>query len=236
MVWLYPKHLNLYGDRGNIECLKRRLEWRGLQYKLVEFNVGDSLKKLTGADLFFAGGGPDSLQREVSADAFRLKPALIKAQEQGRAGLFICGFYQLLGRFYRPAEGADIPGLGIFDCYTEHFGARRKRCVGNIVTTPLIPLNPLTPLVGFENHEGRTYLCPTAKPLAKVQRGFGNNGQDKTEGIIKGNFVGTYLHGPLLPKNPHLADWLLAKALGEKLPFLDDKLEWQTHTNALKLK
>jgi len=159
--------------------------------------------------------------------------------EKGKVGLFICGFYQLLGKYYRPAEGADIPGLGIFNCYTKHFGARKKRCVGNIATIPLIPLtplNPLNPLTGFENHEGRTYLGPTAKPLARVLHGFGNNGQDKTEGTVKGNFVGTYLHGPVLPKNPHLADWLLEKVLGEKLQPLDDTLEWEAHKNACKLK
>jgi len=219
-----------------VECLERRLLWRGIKHKLIEFESGDSIKKLEKADLFFAGGGPDLLQREVAQDALRIKPLLEEALKAGKAGLFICGFYQLLGKFYRPAEGEDIPGLGIFDCYTQHFGARKKRCVGNIVTKPLLPLRLSPLLVGFENHEGRTYLGKKARPLARVKRGFGNNGQDKTEGIIRGNFVGTYLHGPVLPKNPHLADWLLEKAGAKKLSLLDDQLEWQTHKKALKLR
>jgi CobQ-like glutamine amidotransferase family enzyme len=238
LVWLYPTQLNLYGDRGNVECLMRRLEWRGIKHRLVEFHPGDSLKSIKDGDLFFAGGGPDSLQRIVSLDAFRIKSALKGAMEAGKPGLFICGFYQLLGKFYRPATGPDIKGLGLFDCYTQHFGNRKKRCVGNIQTRRVgsPKTQRVVSLVGFENHEGRTYLGNSAKPFAKVKYGFGNNSEDKTEGLVRRNFVGTYLHGPILPKNPHLADWLLEKAVGKRLKPLDDELEWKAHKRALKRK
>ena len=233
ILWLYPQQLNLYGDRGNMECLIKRLQWRNIKVSAEDFNIGDSVKKIANANLLFAGGGPDSLQREVAKDTTRLTQPLNEALEKGTVGLFICGFYQLLGNYYRPAEGADIMGLGILDLYTEHFGNRKKRCVGNIVTNPVSPI-PSIPLSGFENHEGRTFLNTGAKPLAKVKKGFGNNGVDKTEGAVLNNFIGTYLHGPLLPKNPHLADYLLEKAVGKKLEPLNDELEWQAHDTLLE--
>lgn len=234
LVWLYPNQLNLYGDRGNIECLQQRLNWRGIKNEVIKFSPGEPLEKISGGDLFFAGGGPDSSQRVVSQDALRIKGLLAEKMEKGISGLFICGFYQLLGKYYRPAEGKDIPGLGIFDLYTQHFGSRKKRCVGNIVVSSATPLTSTnTTLIGFENHEGRTFLGESASPFAKVIKGFGNNGEDRTEGVVLNNFIGTYLHGPLLPKNPHLSDWLLEKAVGKKLSHLDDHLEKEAHKFAL---
>ena len=188
------------------------------------------------------GGGEDTAQKQLYNDFINNKGKLIKQYiENNGVGLFICGGFQLLGNYYRPYEGKDIKGLGILDLYTQHYGRDKKRCVGNVVCKieNLEFLKNKT-LVGFENHGGRTYLNDT-KPLAKIKTGKGNNGNDKTEGAVYKNIIGTYLHGPILPKNPHLADHLIRVALEKRnkkemdLPSLDDDLEWTAHKNALKL-
>ncbi len=207
---LYPDLLNLYGDRGNVMTLIRRAQWRGIRALVLEARLGDPVDPRAG-DLFFIGGGEDRQQRLAAPDLREVKgTALREAAQDGAAILAVCGGYQLLGRYYRPAEGPDLEGLGLLDLHTVHPGPGARRLIGNIVVresgTGRI-------LVGFENHGGRTYLGPGARPIGTAVVGFGNNGQDRGEGAVWRSVYGTYLHGPLLPKNPWLADELIASAL-----------------------
>ena len=204
---LYPDQLNLYGDRGNIMTLRRRCAMRGIQLRVVGLGVGDALAP-DEYDMLFIGGGQDKEQAPVAQDLFDTKGiGLWAAIEDDMPVLAVCGGFQLLAHYYRPAEGPEMRGLGVFDAWTIHKGARTPRCVGDIA----IERNGQT-LVGFENHGGRTYLG-TAQPLGKVLKGHGNNSEDHTEGAIYRNTYGTYLHGSLLPKNPHFADHLIKLAL-----------------------
>lgn len=239
--WLYPDLLNLYGDRGNMECLMNRLKWRGIQAELIGISIQDKIN-LKEIDLLFAGGGPDLSQKLVAGDFLNNKGKYIREfAEGGGVGLYICGSFQLLGKYYRPYEGNDIKGLSVFDMYTEHFGLKKPRLVGNVVVSCDIFKGKDNTLVGFENHGGRTYLGKNLTPLGKVIHGFGNSEEDKTEGAVYKNSIGTYLHGPILPKNPHLADYLIKTALSKKyqedirLTNVNDNLEWSAHKNALKL-
>jgi hypothetical protein len=235
LAHLYPKQMNLYGDRGNILCLRRRCAARGIDLAVDELEVGEPLTP-TGCDLIFIGGAQDREQRRVAADLLAAKgEALRRAVDGGVVVLAVCGGYQLLGRYYRPAAGEDLPGLGIFDAWTVHPGPTAKRFIGNVV----VRWQGAT-LVGFENHGGRTFLGPTAQPLARVIAGYGNNGRDGTEGAVQANAFGTYLHGSLLPKNPRFADHLIGLALARKygqgeLPPLDDMLEERAHGEAVRL-
>lgn len=204
---LYPDQLNLYGDRGNILTLQQRCQWRGIRLRVVELGIGDALDP-DAYDMLFIGGGQDRDQAPVAQDLYETKSiGLWAAIEDDMPVLAVCGGYQLLAHYYRPASGPDLKGLGVFDAWTVHRGARAPRCIGDIA----IRWNGQT-LVGFENHGGQTYLG-TAKPLGKVLKGFGNNAQDGTEGAVYRNAFGTYLHGSLLPKNPHFADHLIELAL-----------------------
>jgi CobQ-like glutamine amidotransferase family enzyme len=204
---LYPDQLNLYGDRGNIITLRRRCEMRGIQLRVVELGIGDALAP-DEYDMLFIGGGQDKEQAPVAQDLYDMKGiGLWAAIEDDMPVLAVCGGFQLLAHYYRPAEGPEIRGIGVFDAWTIHKGAHSPRCIGNIA----IDWNGQT-LVGFENHGGRTYLG-TAQPLGKVLKGHGNNSEDHTEGAIYRNTYGTYLHGPLLPKNPHFADHFIRLAL-----------------------
>lgn len=236
---LYPDILNLYGDRGNVLIFCRRAEWRGIEVQLDLISLTDRVR-FTDYDFIFTGGGADLDQGLVSNDLERKGPLLIDAVEQGVSLLCICGGYQLLGRYYRAQDGSTIPGVGLFDLYTE---AGLRRLKGNI----LLELDPelrgetsafrnqqLGTLVGFENHSGRTFLGKTVRPLARVIRGNGNNGADSTEGVSYKNAFGTYLHGPFLSKNPHFADLLITRALSRRhgsvnLAPLDDTLEINAH-------
>jgi hypothetical protein len=235
LAHLYPKQMNLYGDRGNILCLRRRCAARGIELAVDELEMGDPLDT-TACDLIFIGGAQDREQRRVAADLLEVKgEELRQAVAAGVAVLAVCGGYQLLGRYYRPAAGEDLPGLGVFDAWTEHPGAAAKRFIGNVV----VRWQGVT-LVGFENHGGRTFLGPAARPLARVIAGYGNNGRDGTEGAVQANAFGTYLHGSLLPKNPRFADHLIALALARKygrgeLRPLDDALEERAHAEAVRL-
>lgn len=217
ICWLYPELMSTYGDRGNIICLQKRGEWRKIDVSIQN--------KLENADLIFGGGAQDRQQEIVMRDLMAKKNTLRKMFEKGIPGLFVCGAPQLLGR----------PFLGIFDMETK-FPKDKPRLIGNMVAK----LPDGKTIVGFENHGGRTYLGPGVKPFAKVVKGFGNNSEDGTEGAIYRNCVATYLHGPFLPKNPHVADWLIKTALevkyGEKVELqqLDDTLEWQAHNFILK--
>jgi len=204
---LYPDQLNLYGDRGNILTLQRRCQLRGIELRVVELGIGDALAP-DEYDLLFIGGGQDKEQAPVAQDLLEIKSiGLWSAIEDDMPVLAVCGGYQLLAHYYRPADGPDMRGLGVFDAWTIHKGAKEPRGAGDIA----INWNGHS-LVGFENHGGRTYLG-TAKPLGRVLKGHGNNSDDHTEGAIYRNSFGTYLHGSLLPKNPHFADHLIALAL-----------------------
>jgi CobQ-like glutamine amidotransferase family enzyme len=207
---LYPDQLNLYGDRGNIMTLQRRCQARGIELRVVGLGIGDALAP-DEYDMLFIGGGQDKEQAPVAQDLYDLKGiGLWAAVEDDMPLLAVCGGFQLLAHYYRPAEGPDMRGLGVFDAWTIHKGAHVARCIGDIA----LSWNGST-LVGFENHGGRTYLG-TAKPLGKVLKGFGNNAEDHTEGAVYRNAYGTYLHGSLLPKNPHFADHLISLALKRK--------------------
>ncbi len=262
---LYPKLMNIYGDRGNVLTLLRRCRDRGIDVEVDELGPGDTLAS-DAHDLIFMGGAQDRDQRRVSEDLLATKgPALLEAAESDTVILAVCGAYQLFGKHYVAASGEQLPGLGLFDCWTEHPGdaddaqAAAGRLIGNVVAEllahpstgsglkeaaaeedkPAIPSlsrgGGLT-LVGFENHGGRTFLGADAQPLAKVRSGFGNNGKDGTEGVRYRNAFGTYLHGSLLPKNPAFADMLIALALGDdQLEPLDDAIEDAAHQAALKL-
>lgn len=235
LAYLYPTLMNLYGDRGNILCWRRRCQLRGIDLDIHEVGLGDPLDPAA-YDIIFIGGGPDREQRRVAEDLLASKgDALHRAVEAGVVVLAVCGGYQLLGRFYRDASGAELAGLGVFDAWTVHPGEHARRCIGNIAVEW-----QGKSLVGFENHGGRTYLGPGARPLGQVVAGFGNNGEDGTEGAVRDNAFGTYLHGSLLPKNPAFADHLLGLALrrrseGAELPPLDDGLEVLAHQRALAI-
>ena len=228
--WLYPDLMNIYGDRGNILTLLRRAEWHGYEAKVVELGRG-AASQMDDIDVFFFGGGQDREQALIYDDLREFKQeSLRKAVENGAQILAVCGGYQLLGHYYQTADGQRYDGIGLIDVRTE---AGKKRFIGDVVVlTSIEGLTPST-LVGFENHSGRTFLGPNAKPLGKVLQGHGNNGSDHQEGCIQGGIIGTYMHGSLLPKNPHLADQLIAAALrrrgGAALSHLDDSAELAAH-------
>ncbi|MEK7450716.1 MAG: type 1 glutamine amidotransferase [Patescibacteria group bacterium] len=237
--WLYPELMSTYGDRGNIIALQKRCEWRGINIEVKRLDIGFDQKILTTCDMLFMGGAQDQQQKIVAEDLQKKSEALKKMIDNGIPGLYICGAYQFLGKYYKEAGGKIIKGLDILDLYTEHPGTKFARLIGNIavkvsnlrgVTHATYEVNVQT-LIGFENHGGRTYLGKNIKPLGKVIKGFGNNGADKTEGAIYKNSFGSYLHGPILPKNPSFADSLIKLALEKKygspinLSPLDDSLE-----------
>jgi CobQ-like glutamine amidotransferase family enzyme len=229
--WLYPDLMNIYGDRGNILTLLKRAEWHGLEPRLVELGRGPANGQMDDVDLFFFGGGQDREQALIYDDLKEHKQeALEQSVEKGAQVLAVCGGYQLLGHYYQTADGQRFDGIGMIDVTTQ---AGRRRFIGDVVVrTEIAGITP-TSLVGFENHSGRTFLGPKAKPLGKVMVGKGNNGSDKSEGAVEGNITGTYLHGSLLPKNPHLADYLIGKALTRRgdgaLSQLDDSAELAAH-------
>lgn len=205
LVHLYPDLLNLYGDRGNVLALTRRAQWAGWEVEVCEVGVGEPLD-LEAADMLFVGGGQDRDQRMLAADLSCRREAIMRGVEQGLVVLAVCGGYQLLGRRYVTPEGEEVPGIGLLDLETV---PGPGRLVGNVAVD--VPwLGP--PLVGFENHGGRTVLGPGVEPLGRVLRGQGNNGRDGTEGARQGHVYGTYLHGALLPKNPAFTDHLLTRA------------------------
>jgi len=233
---LYPDLLDLYGDRGNILTLTKRSSWRGIETAVLQASLGDPID-LAALDILFIGGGSDREQGILVEDLMKRKNELERAIRDGLVVLLICGGYQLLGQYYQTASGEKIPGLGILDLYTV---AGSKRLIGNVVVeTEGLGEDKLSTLVGFENHSGQTYLGSELKALGHVLSGSGNNGKDGKEGARYLNVFGTYLHGPLLPKNPHLADSLLRLALErkgqeDKLIPLDDTLEIQAHHSVIK--
>ena len=231
---LYPELMNIYADRGNVECLSRRAQWRGLDVEVVPLGAG-AAESFHDLDIILMGGGQDRQQEAASRDLAGAMGARLKdAVAEGTPLLAVCGGYQLMGHRYVAADGAVLEGLGIFDLETKHPGPRSKRCIGDIA----VRWEGAT-IVGFENHGGRTYLGAGTEPLGRVLSGHGNNSEDGAEGARTGTAFGTYLHGSLLPKNPHFADRLLEMALrrrepGFRLDPLDDREEWAAHSAALR--
>jgi len=232
ITWLYPKEMSTYGDRGNILTLKKRGEWRDIKVNVEESGLGEPLKD-GWTDLYFFGGGQDQAQNIVSEDLIRHKKHQLLEESQSKVFLGICGGYQLFGHYYRNWQGQEILGLGILDIYTL---AGKERMMGNIVVESDFLREKL---VGFENHSGKTFLGPKSSKLGKVLLGKGNNGKDRTEGAVEKNIFGCYLHGPLLPKNPFFADYLMKTALQNKygeveLAFINDTVELTAHERAIE--
>ena len=229
--WLYPDLMSTYGDRGNINILQKRCEWRGIKIEIINIDQATNDQELKNIDLLFGGGAQDKEQSIVIEDLKKKKKIIKDLIEKNTPALFVCGAPQLMGNYYEPSVGKRIEGLGIFDMASIHPGPKQDRLIGNVIAKIALPGLENTIVVGFENHGGRTFLGKTAKPFATVLKGYGNNDTDKTEGIIYKNALGSYLHGPLLPKNPEIADWLIKKALEVKykksinLTPLDDSLE-----------
>ncbi|NEW05852.1 glutamine amidotransferase [Paenibacillus sp. SYP-B3998] len=219
----FPDRLNLYGDRGNVIAFQKRCEWRGIQLEVVNIKSTNSIN-LSQVDLLFIGGGSDREQGLVTHELLKIKKEFKSCIEDGVGCLAICGGYQLLGNYYVTSEGNKYMGLDICDFYSV---GQKNRMVGNIA----IESKDFGNILGFENHSGRTYH--PYESLGKVIKGFGNNGNDGTEGLYYKNVIGTYLHGPLLPKNPALADQIISSAIERKygrkeMIQLDDTLENET--------
>jgi lipid II isoglutaminyl synthase (glutamine-hydrolysing) len=229
---LYPDYLNIYADRGNIAVLARRAAWRGHELEVRRLSVGDEVRP-GDHDLLYVGGGQDREQALVAEDLATKALGIFEAVASGAVVLAVCGGYQLFGRSYRDLNGAELPGIGLFPHETI---AGTTRMIGNVLLECELEPGERRTLAGFENHAGRTLLDAGAEPLGRVIAGFGNDGESGREGCRVGRAVGTYLHGPLLPRNPWFADWLLAQALANRLgepPELDplpDELEAQAHT------
>ncbi len=225
---LYPDVMNIYADRGNLLMLARRCAWRGIGFRLDAAGLGGTLTG-AGHHLYYLGGGQDSDQRRCAADLVAHKrDGLVRAADDGAVVLGVCGGYQLLGRSYQLGE-ETIDGVGLLDVHTVRDPG--PRLIGNVA----IELPDGRVLAGFENHGGRTYLAAGQAPLGRVLRGRGNDGRSGWEGARRENVIGTYLHGPLLPKNSWFCDWLIATALGleaAELAPLDDELEAAAHRSA----
>jgi CobQ-like glutamine amidotransferase family enzyme len=228
---LYPDLMNIYADRGNIAVLRARCEWRGIGFEASSSGLGESLDP-DSADVFYIGGGQDRDQVAVAEDmAATKRTGLQAAQERDAVILAVCGGYQLLGASYQLGD-LQLPGVELVDLRTVREPG--PRLIGNCAIEADLGTGPQV-IAGFENHGGRTYLGPGEQPLGRVIKGFGNNGKDGFEGVRRGNTIGTYLHGPLLPKNIWLADRLIELALGTRLePLDDDSLEEAAHQSALR--
>jgi hypothetical protein len=227
---LYPSYLNIYADRGNIAVLAARAGWRGVELEVRAIGPGDPTPP--DVDLYYVGGGQDREQALIAPDLAGRGPAITEALAGGAAALAVCGGYQLLGRFYRDRSGDELPGAGVLPLYTV---AGERRMIGDVLLECELGPGLVRTVAGFENHAGRTILDDGAEPLGRVVSGFGNDGQSGFEGCRYGRAVGTYLHGPLLPRNPWLADWLLTHAVGHRtgeVPAfepLEDGLEGEAH-------
>ncbi len=231
---LYPDLLDLYSDRGNVIILQKRAEWRGLRVTVDEVTVGHE-PDLSSYDILVMGGGMDREQGIVAEDLQKRRQNLEKAVAKGTVILAICGGYQLLGNYFETSGGQRIPGLGLLDIHT--VGAK-ERMVGNVVAEMEID-GVKTNVIGYENHSGKTYLGAQVQPMMKVIKGYGNSGEDAFEGVRQGSIFGTYLHGPLLAKNPALADHLITLALRRRdlsftLDRIDDQLEARTQQKLYK--
>ena len=229
---LYPDLMNIYADRGNLLVLERRCAWRGLGFQLTACGLGEPLREQSAHDLFYLGGGQDRDQRLCAEDLIVAlkRDGLLAAAARGAVVLGVCGGYQLLGRSYELGPGERLPGVGLLEVSTVR--APDPRLIGNVAIE--LPGGEGV-LAGFENHGGRTHLGPGQQPLGRVLRGHGNDGSSGQEGARSANVIGTYLHGPLLPKNVWFADWLIATALclnPSELTPLDDAFVRDAHLSA----
>ncbi|EAZ91032.1 type 1 glutamine amidotransferase [Crocosphaera chwakensis] len=247
--WLYPNLMSTYGDRGNVICIQRRCQWRDIPVTILPLDQQTEADQFSKVDVIVGGGAQDRQQEIVMRDLKGAKADQLRNKlEEGVPGVFTCGSPQLLGHYYEPALGQRIEGLGLLDLVTKHPGPNVSRCIGNVVfevtASPLAEdlkqtLGQPPIIIGFENHGGRTYLGDV-QPLGKVKSGYGNNGEDGYEGAFYRHAIATYSHGPLLPKNPFVADWLIKTALQEKyqteinLIPLDDSLAQQAREAMLK--
>ena len=246
--WLYPKLMSTYGDRGNVITIQRRAQWRGYNVQVVALDQNSTDADIQAVDIIVGGGAQDRQQEIVMRDLQGAKADAMRDKiENGTPGVFTCGSPQLMGKYYEPALGQRIEGLGILDLVSVHPGENTQRCIGNLVIEVTASrlaqeLEDMTGskhyLVGFENHGGRTKLGKV-EALGRVVYGLGNNGEDGTEGAFYQNAIATYSHGPLLPKNPFVADWLIQTALRLKyqehisLSPLDDSLALQARSAML---
>jgi CobQ-like glutamine amidotransferase family enzyme len=237
--WLYPTLMGTYGDRGNLIAIRKRAEWRGIEINVTKFDREAVATDLQDVDLIVGGGAQDRQQEIVMRDLQGDKAAaLLNRLDAGIPGVFTCGSPQILGKFYEPGLGERIEGLGFLDLHTKHPGIDKQRCIGNVVfevtaTKLAAELKEMTGkrpfIIGFENHGGRTYLGEV-EALGMVVKGFGNNAEDGTEGAFYRNSIATYSHGPLIPKNPFIADWMIKTAIRNKyqeditLTPMDDRL------------
>lgn len=212
ILQLYPKDMNMYGDAGNTLVLKKRLEWRGFEVKVVDYNLGDDFTELTkSADIIVGGGGQDSNQAKIHKDLRKNGPKLKKLAEDGVPMLVICGLYQLFGESFVSSDGEMMGGVGLFNMTTV---AKKSRLIGNIV----LESEEFGKIIGYENHSGQTILGEGQEPLGQVIQGAGNDEKSGFEGARYKNVIGSYLHGSLLPKNPKIADFLIEKAIENKWP------------------
>lgn len=237
IVTLYPEVMNVYSDRGNLIALLARCRRLGVGYELTEVGIGDVLP--SGADLVLVGGGQDREQQRVARDLQVHGPMLREWVEQDVAVLAVCGGFQLFGNGYRTMSGEELPGIRIFDVVTVASGAGWERCIGDVLAEST--LEDVGEVVGFENHGGRTYLGPGVSPFARVVCGYGNNGDDGSEGALNRQAIGTYLHGSVLPKNVALTDRLILAALrhrydsAEALPAILDTYAERAHGVAVEI-
>lgn len=231
ILHLYSHDMNIYGDRGNVLCLQRRLEWYGYTPKVIEYNQGDKFP--LDVDIIVGGGGQDSGQNKIKSDLKTIGPKLRELADNGTPMLMICGLYQLFGKFFKTADGEVIEGIGLLDIET--YG-KSERLIGNIITYS----EQFGDIVGYENHSGQTFLGKNMQTLGRVRLGAGNNTVDVSEGARYKNVIGSYLHGSLLPKNPNIADFLIGQAVKNKYnePITntaDDKITTLARKAALKL-
>jgi hypothetical protein len=247
--WLYPKLMSTYGDRGNLICIQQRSQWRGINIEITPIEQDTPVDLINHIDIIVGGGAQDRQQEIVMRDLQGGKAEAIKQKiNQGIPGVFTCGSPQILGNYYEPGIGEKIDGLGILDLHTKHPGINTQRCIGNVVfeitaqklateLTAMLGKKPL--IIGFENHGGRTYLN-SVEALGKVVKGYGNNAEDGTEGAFYKNAIATYSHGPLIPKNPFIADWMIKTAIKNKydadinLTPLDDSLAEKARQSMFK--
>lgn len=207
ILHLYPNDMNIYGDHGNVLCIKRRLEWYGYKPEIIEYNQGDKFPD--NIDIIVGGGGQDSGQDKIHSDLLKIGAKLIELANDNVPMLMICGLYQLFGKFFKTMDGKTISGIGLLDIETI---AGPERLIGNVITRS----SEFGDIIGYENHSGQTFLGTQVKPLGQVRLGAGNNTSDTSEGARYKNVIGSYLHGSLLPKNPLIADFLIEKAVIKK--------------------